>query len=87
MEEMDISEFQATCLAALARVGRTGQPILVTRFGKPVAQVNAPPQQAQLGVLRDQGTILGDLIEPASSTDDWEVLADVPEVVRRPTDR
>ena len=87
MEEMDVSEFQTTCLAALARVGKTGQPILVTRFGKPVAQVNPPPKQALLGVLRDQGTILGDLIEPASSPDDWEVLADVPEVRRQPTDR
>ncbi|MDE0349291.1 MAG: type II toxin-antitoxin system Phd/YefM family antitoxin [Gammaproteobacteria bacterium] len=81
MEEMKISEFKATCLAVLARVGRTGKPILVTRFGKPVAQVGPPPKvpgHTWLGVLRDQGTILGDLIEPASSPEDWEVLGDLP---------
>ncbi|MYE11641.1 MAG: type II toxin-antitoxin system Phd/YefM family antitoxin [Gammaproteobacteria bacterium] len=90
MEEMKISEFKATCLAVLARVGRTGKPILVTRFGKPVAQVGPPPKAAGhiwLGVLRDQGTILGDLIEPASSSDDWEVLRDVPGVGPESADR
>ena len=89
MEEMKISEFKATCLAVLARVGRTGKPILVTRFGKPVAQVGPPPQgpgHGWLGVLRDQGTILGDLIEPASSPDDWEVLRDGPGIGRDPAD-
>lgn len=87
MEAMDISRFKATCVAALARVGKTGQPILVTRFGKPVAQVSPPPKRRWLGVLRDEGTILGDLIEPASSPDDWEVLADPREVAHQPTDR
>ena len=90
MEEMKISEFKATCLAVLARVGRTGKPILVTRFGKPVALVGPPPKAAGhiwLGVLRDQGTILGDLIEPASSSDDWEVLRDVPGVGPESADR
>lgn len=90
MEEMKISEFKATCLAVLARVGRTGKPILVTRFGKPVAQVGPPPTRAGhgwLGVLRDQGTILGDLIEPASSPDDWEVLGDISGIGPDPADR
>ena len=42
MEEIAISKFKATCLAVLERVRRTGKPILVTRFGKPVAEVVAP---------------------------------------------
>lgn len=90
MEEMKISEFKATCLAVLARVGRTGKPILVTRFGKPVAQVGPPPKAAGhtwLGALRDQGTILGDLIEPASSPGDWEVLGDIPGIGSESADR
>jgi hypothetical protein len=36
MEEMPISKFKATCLATLERVRRTGRPLRVTRFGKPV---------------------------------------------------
>jgi len=41
MEEIAISKFKATCLAVLEKVKKTGQPILVTRFGHPVAQINA----------------------------------------------
>ena len=37
MEEIQISKFKATCLAVLDRVGKTRKPVLVTRFGKPVA--------------------------------------------------
>ncbi len=35
MEEIAISKFKATCLAVLERVRKTGQPVLVTRFGQP----------------------------------------------------
>ena len=87
VEEMDISDFEATCLAVLARVVRTGNPVLVTRFGQPVAQVSPPPRQTGPRVLRDERAILGDLIEPVSSLEDWEVLADGPEVGRQRSDR
>ena len=43
MEEVAISEFKAKCLAVLERVRKTRKPILVTRFGEPVAQVVPPP--------------------------------------------
>ena len=37
MEEMAISKFKATCLAALERVRKTRRPIRVTKFGRPIA--------------------------------------------------
>ena len=39
MEEIAISKFKATCLAVMERVRRTRQPVLVTRFGEPVAEI------------------------------------------------
>ena len=33
-DEVTISKFKATCLALLAKVKRTGRPILVTRRGR-----------------------------------------------------
>ena len=39
IEEIPISQFKATCFALLAKVKRTGRPILVTRNGEPIAQV------------------------------------------------
>jgi prevent-host-death family protein len=78
MEEMAISKFKATCLAVLERVRRTGQPILITRFGKPVAEVVPPSPKPRpeswLGSLRDSGSIAGDIVGPASSEEDWETL-------------
>ncbi len=75
---MAISKFKATCLAVLQRVQRTRQPVLVTKFGKPVAQVVPPPvvprSKRLLGDMAGTIKIVGDIIAPASDEDDWEVL-------------
>ena len=84
MEEIQISKFKATCLAVLDRVGRTGNPILITRFGKPVAEIVPPPKPpngAWLGVMRNQGTILGDLIDPVAGAEEWEAWGNSAEPV------
>lgn len=38
--QISISQFKATCLAVLEEVRRTGQTVLVTRFGVPVAEIH-----------------------------------------------
>lgn len=76
---MSVSEFKATCLAVLQRVKRTGQPMRVTRFGEPVAEIVPPslPERggSWLGALADSGRIAGDIVEPVVPEDEWEVLA------------
>lgn len=78
MEEMAISKFKATCLEVLKRVHKTGKPVLVTRFGEPVAQVVPPPvgprPASWIGSLVGTGRIKGDIVSPASDENDWEVL-------------
>ncbi len=76
MEKIQISKFKATCLSVLDRVAKTGKPVLVTRFGKPIAQIFPPPSTADdwLGAMRDAGSIHGDLIAPATVSSHWEVL-------------
>ena len=77
MEEIQISTFKATCLAVLDRVGKTRVPVVVTRFGKPVAQIVPPSPVARdgwLGCMRDRTTIVGDIVSPASDPSDWDVL-------------
>ncbi|MFI5398792.1 MAG: type II toxin-antitoxin system Phd/YefM family antitoxin [Candidatus Binatia bacterium] len=68
MEEMAISEFKAKCLAVIERVRRTRKPVLVTRFGKPVAEVVplSPPARPQhwIGSMRSSGRIVGDIVSP-----------------------
>ena len=78
MEQIAVSKFKATCLAVLEQVRRTRKPILVTRFGKPVAQVvppSVPDRPARrLGALAGTGRIVGDIVSPAVDEQDWEAL-------------
>lgn len=79
MEEIAISKFKATCLAVIEKVKKTGQPILVTRFGHPVAQIFpiAPAKQARkLGTGVGSVTIHGDIVGPISDLSDWEAARD-----------
>ena len=75
MEEIAISKFKAKCLAILERVRRTQEPIRVTRFGKPVADITPAmiehPGERRLGTLRGSLVIHGDIVSPVSSENDW----------------
>jgi prevent-host-death family protein len=77
-EIVTISEFKATCLGLLKKVRRTGEPIVVTLRGEPVAMVVPPPEpkhnDSWIGSLKSCGKILGDIVSPASEESDWEVL-------------
>jgi prevent-host-death family protein len=78
MEEIAISKFKATCLAVLERVRKTHKPVLVTRFGVPVAEVVPPtmkPVKKQwMGSMAGTGRIVGDIVSPASDEKDWDAL-------------
>jgi prevent-host-death family protein len=78
MEEIAISSFKATCLSVLERVRKTGKPVLVTRFGKPVAEVIPPPppkpSSSWLGAMAGTGRIAGDVVSPATDEKDWQAL-------------
>ncbi len=76
MKSMVISEFKAKCIATLKTVQRTGMPVLVTRRGKPVAQVVPIPRALErrtLGTLRGRLSIKGDIVHAGLSSD-WEAL-------------
>jgi prevent-host-death family protein len=70
MDTIPISKFKATCLATLERVRRTGRPLRVTRFGKPVADIVPPSpdhrQPGWMGSLRGTLHIRGDIMTPSN---------------------
>jgi len=81
MQHIAISEFKAKCLSLLQQVSKTKQPIRVTRFGKPVADVVPSAdvhvdRNAWIGSGKGTAKILGDIVSPASEPDDWEALRD-----------
>jgi prevent-host-death family protein len=78
METIAISKFKATCLSLLERVKKTGQPVLVTKRGEPIAQVvppppPEPPEGRTFGCMAGTVEILGDIVEPLGE-EDWEVF-------------
>jgi prevent-host-death family protein len=80
MNEIAISKFKATCLQVLEQVRTTKQPIRVTRFGKPVADI-VPPQEhptakRRLGTMVGSGRILGDIVGPIGDESDWDAARD-----------
>ncbi len=78
MQEIAISKFKATCLAVLEDVRKTQQPIRVTRFGKPVADIQPPaidkPERIVLGGMEGTIEILGDIVGPSMPEEDWDAL-------------
>ncbi len=75
---MPITKFKATCLATLEQVRRTGRPLRVTRFGKPVADIVPPaPVRARpgwLGSMRGTARIVGDITVESAPLLRWDTL-------------
>ena len=65
-------------LAVLEKVRKTGKPVLVTRFGQPVAEVVPPATPKRpadwVGSFAGTAKIVGDIVSPATDEEDWEVL-------------
>jgi prevent-host-death family protein len=71
---MKASEFKAKCLTVLDEVERTRQPVVITKRGKPVAEVVPHTVRARnaRGILKGRLEILGDIISPLDV--EWEAL-------------
>jgi antitoxin (DNA-binding transcriptional repressor) of toxin-antitoxin stability system len=62
----------------LQRVKRTGRPVLITRFGQPVAEVIPPQRRVSqsdwLGGMAGRVKIVGDIVAPVVDADTWDAL-------------
>ena len=77
MITVSVSEFKAKCLAIIERVRLTGEPILITKNGKPAVTIESfsKKQHAKFGYARGEFQITGDILEPLSDQG-WEALQD-----------
>lgn len=77
MKVVSASEFKATCLELLRNVEASGEPIVITKHGRPIAEVRAPQSKrarSPFGCMMGRTKLLGDVLSPAVSADAWEVL-------------
>ena len=75
MREIAVSRFKATCLGLLEEIHRTGVPVRVTRFGKPlvdVAPAAVKKEGAWLGSMAARAEIAGDLVAPVGALSRWK---------------
>ena len=74
METMSVSDFKARALKVLKRVDEEQQSVVLTRRGKPVAQVipyRESSQPCQPGALAHLLTFEGDVVTPLGE-DLWD---------------
>jgi len=74
VKQMPAGEFKAQCLAVMDQVQKTGEPVLITKHGKPVAKlVPAPsPPEDIFGYMAGKVKIVGDIVGPVTPLEDWE---------------
>ena len=72
---MKASEFKAKCLALMDEIAESGEEIVITKRGKPVARL-APCERKPRTLFGAGGgiTIHGDIIEPIDM--EWEAESD-----------
>ncbi|HSA79586.1 MAG TPA: type II toxin-antitoxin system prevent-host-death family antitoxin [Geminicoccaceae bacterium] len=73
MRTLKASEFKAKCLKLMDEVAQSGEPIVITKNGKPIAQLGPVGRERKSlwGLHKGQIEILGDIIEPIDV--EWEV--------------
>jgi prevent-host-death family protein len=78
MKSVSISEFKAKCLRMVEDVRRTGEPLEITKRGKPMAVINPPSIDTidwEPGEFRDQISIVGDIeCDLADLGVEWEAM-------------
>ena len=78
MKKVAISEFKAKCLSLLEEVEKTKKPLLVTKFGKPIAEVGPPSvnqkSQSWVGSMAGEINFLDDIVSPVFDEGEWKEL-------------
>jgi prevent-host-death family protein len=73
------AEFKATCLRLIDEMNETGQPVTITKRGKPVAVLTPAAEGAHekkgiVGVMVGSVLRFDDPFSPALDPDDWEAV-------------
>jgi prevent-host-death family protein len=74
MKQMPAGQFKARCLAVMDEVFDSGEPVLITKHGNPVAKLVPAERQTDdvFGYMADKVNIVGDIVSPITPLEDWE---------------
>lgn len=69
------SEFKAKCLKLMDAISETGEELVITKNGEPIAKlVPYVKPQSLYGMFKDDCQILGDIMEPIDV--EWDAMQD-----------
>jgi prevent-host-death family protein len=73
-KQVKASEFKAKCLALIDEVAATGEPVVVTKHGKPLAELvpHRTAKKSPLGIWKGKVKIVGDIISPLDV--EWDAM-------------
>jgi len=76
MKRMTAAKFKAQCLAVMEEVYSTRSPVLITKWGRPVAKLVPPDNLPDefIGCLQGVVKVVGDIESPIEPPETWEVL-------------
>ncbi len=68
--------FKSQCLAIMDEVQAKSQSVIITKHGKPVVKLVPVTEEPDdiFGFMAGKGTIVGDIVGPVFSEDEWEML-------------
>jgi prevent-host-death family protein len=73
--DIPASRFKAACLRLMDQVEKTRQPIIITKHGRPVAQLAPVPSDASslFGYMKDTMSLRAEVMEPLGLK--WSALS------------
>jgi prevent-host-death family protein len=76
MKQMPAGEFKARCLSVMDDVNATGEPVLITKRGAPVAKITPVSSKKRdlFGFMAGQFEIVGNIESPVVPLGAWEVM-------------
>jgi prevent-host-death family protein len=73
MKKMAAGSFKVHCLSVMDEVQAKRETVLITKHGKPVAKLVPADKDTDdiYGFLAGKGSVVGNVIAPALSGDEW----------------
>jgi prevent-host-death family protein len=74
MKQIPAGKFKAQCLAVMDRVSQTGEPVVITKHGKPVVKLVPAENSADdiFDYMAGKAKQIGDIVGPVTPAEDWE---------------
>jgi prevent-host-death family protein len=74
MKKIPAGKFKAQCLAIMDQISKSGEPVVVTKHGKPVVKLVPAEKQGDdiFGYMAGKAKIVGDIVGPITPLEDWE---------------